>query len=125
MTMLQFSKQLKKYRAANNLSQDDLAKKLFVSRQAISKWEQGDATPDLNNLVKLAEIFNISLDTLVLGASETKSTVDQNQYTFDPTSGLYKRRYGQMNFWDFLARFWWLIFPIGGFIMAIIETLTP
>ena len=49
-----FPKQLKKYREKKNLSQEDLAGRLYVSRQAISRWEAGDATPDLGNLIKLA-----------------------------------------------------------------------
>ena len=38
--------QLKKYRSDLNMSQEDVADKLFVSRQAVSRWESGDATPD-------------------------------------------------------------------------------
>ena len=49
--------QLKKYRSDLNMSQEDVADKLFVSRQAVSRWESGDATPDLTNLIKLTEIF--------------------------------------------------------------------
>ena len=40
---------------------------------------------------------------------------------FDPNKNKYVRRYGQMNFWDFLAKYWWMIFPIGGFIMGFIS----
>ncbi|HEK9647946.1 TPA: helix-turn-helix transcriptional regulator, partial [Streptococcus equi subsp. equi] len=43
--MTKFAEQLKKYRLEKQLSQDALAEKLFISRQAISKWENGDATP--------------------------------------------------------------------------------
>ncbi|MDN6899440.1 helix-turn-helix domain-containing protein [Oenococcus sicerae] len=118
--MLKFSEQLKKYRVKAQLSQEDLANKLFISRQAISKWESGDATPDLSNLVKLSEILNISLDTLVLGVSDEQSKIDRNQFAYDPTAGVYKRKLGQMNVWDFLSRFWWLIFPVGGFIYGLL-----
>lgn len=78
--MLQFTENLKKYRQAQNLSQEALAQKLFVSRQAISKWEQGDGAPDLNNLVKLAEILNVSLDTLVLGTDHENAKIDPDEY---------------------------------------------
>ncbi|MFA9413891.1 MULTISPECIES: helix-turn-helix domain-containing protein [unclassified Streptococcus] len=68
-----FSEQLKQARKAKNLSQEDLGNQLFLSRQSISKWEKGDATPDLDNLVKLASILDLSLDELVLGkAPEVK-----------------------------------------------------
>lgn len=50
-----------------NLTQDDLADQLFVSRQTISKWEQGNTYPDLSNLIRLAEIFEVSIDELVTG----------------------------------------------------------
>lgn len=52
--MSQFSTQLRAMLVAKNLSQDALAEQLFISRQSISKWENGDATPDLENLVRLA-----------------------------------------------------------------------
>ena len=52
-------------RNQHNLSQGDLANKLNVSRQSISKWENGNSTPDLEKIVKLSEIFNVSLDELV------------------------------------------------------------
>ena len=52
-------------RTQHNLSQGDLANELNVSRQSISKWENGNSTPDLEKIVKLAEIFNVSLDELI------------------------------------------------------------
>lgn len=52
-------------RTQRNLSQGDLANELNVSRQSISKWENGNSTPDLEKIIKLAEIFNVSLDELI------------------------------------------------------------
>lgn len=121
--MLKFAENLKKYRQAKELSQETIAQKLYVSRQAVSKWEQGEGAPDLNNLVKLAELLDVSLDTLVLGTDPESAKIDPNEYAFDPTTGLYKRKLGQMNGWDFLARFWWLIFPIFGFVYGLIQML--
>lgn len=69
--------QLKKFRAEKNLSQDALAEQLFISRQAISKWEQGIATPDLEHIIKLAEIFEISLDELILAKKPEKIVEDK------------------------------------------------
>ncbi|MBZ6010146.1 helix-turn-helix domain-containing protein [Leuconostoc gelidum] len=114
-------KQLKKYRSDLNMSQEDVADKLFVSRQAVSRWESGDATPDLTNLIKLTEIFKCSLDSLVLGIEEKAPQVgvpeiDSNEFTFDPRRGEYVRRHKNMNFWDFVASYWWLIFPVGAFL---------
>ena len=55
------------YRTEKNWSQGDLADALNVSRQSISKWENNMAAPDLDKLIKLRAIFNITLDELVLG----------------------------------------------------------
>lgn len=55
-------------RSARNLSQAALAEALGVSRQSVSKWETDQAVPDLDKLVKLCELFDISLDELVRGA---------------------------------------------------------
>ena len=65
------------YRSAKNLSQGDLADMLEVSRQSVSKWENGAATPDLDKIIKLSEIFGVTIDELVKGeevfsAEETK-----------------------------------------------------
>jgi len=53
------------YRKALNLTQTDLADRLHVSFQAVSNWERGAAPPDLDNIVSLAELFSISVDTLL------------------------------------------------------------
>ena len=54
-------------RTEKNLSQGDLAERLEVSRQSVSKWENDSAVPDLARLVKLSEVFGVSLDELVKG----------------------------------------------------------
>lgn len=52
-------------RSAQNLSQEELANKLEVSRQSVSKWETDAAVPDLDKLIKLCDLFHVSLDELV------------------------------------------------------------
>ncbi len=59
-----------KYRSARGLSQLELSELLDVSRQSISKWETDVAVPELSKLVKMAEVFEISLDALVLGKDD-------------------------------------------------------
>ena len=54
-----------KLRTERNLSQGELSEMLEVSRQSISKWENGAATPDLDKIIKLSEIFKITIDELV------------------------------------------------------------
>ncbi len=71
-------------RTQHNLSQGDLANELNVSRQSISKWENGNSTPDLEKIVKLAEIFNISLDELI--KNQEKETTVLNTPEKNPTN---------------------------------------
>lgn len=54
-----------KLRTERNLSQGDLSELLEVSRQSVSKWENGAATPDLDKIIKLSEVFGITIDELV------------------------------------------------------------
>lgn len=62
--------QIKKYRVEFSLSQDELAEKLFVTRQSISNWENDKTYPDIKSLVLMSEVFNVSLDKLVKGDME-------------------------------------------------------
>ena len=59
------SERIYKFRRKNGLSQEQLAERIGVSRQAISKWESGTSTPELEKLLALSECFNITLDELV------------------------------------------------------------
>ena len=52
-------------RTGRGMSQDDLAEKLEVSRQSVSKWETAQSTPDLDKIIKLADLFGVSVDQLV------------------------------------------------------------
>ncbi len=61
---------LLKYRKLHKLSQEELAEKIGVSRQAISKWERAEASPDTDNLVLLAEVYGVTLDELLKGDDE-------------------------------------------------------
>jgi len=62
---MKFSDNLKKLRKDMNLSQEDLADKLGVSRQSISKWESGVVYPEMDKMVQLCKIFNLSMDDLL------------------------------------------------------------
>lgn len=74
-----------KFRTARGLSQLELSELLDVSRQSISKWETDVAVPELSKLVKMTEIFEVSLDTLVLGKeSEVKEEADDKVVTEEP-----------------------------------------
>lgn len=63
-------------RTEHSLSQSDLAERLGVSRQSISKWETDASIPDLDKLVKMCRLFGMSIDELVLGEPPTASKAD-------------------------------------------------
>ena len=63
--MSYFSEKLYELRKEKRFSQEELAEKLNVARQTISKWENGTTNPDTNNLIELSKIFEISIDELV------------------------------------------------------------
>lgn len=65
MSIDDFGSILKKLRLKSGLSQDDVAKKLAISRQSISKWELGMSLPDITYLVPLTRIFNCEIDDLL------------------------------------------------------------
>lgn len=74
---LETANRLYELRKKNNLSQEELAEKLGVSRQAVSKWERSEASPDTDNLIALAKIYNLSLDELIFG--EKENTEEKNE----------------------------------------------
>lgn len=59
---------IQKYRKLLGMSQEELGANLNVSRQTISKWENGDNLPDVYNLISIARLFDVSVDELLLGA---------------------------------------------------------
>lgn len=61
---------LLQYRKLHNLSQEELAEKIGVSRQAVSKWERAEASPDTDNLILLAQVYGVTLDELLQGEDE-------------------------------------------------------
>jgi len=67
---MKFSSNLQQLRKKHNLSQEQLAEKLDVTRQSISKWESDQALPDIDKLLRIAKIFHCSLDTLMDGDIE-------------------------------------------------------
>ena len=62
---IELANRLYEYRKQSGLSQEELAEKLGISRQSVSKWERAESCPDTDNLIELAKIYNVSLDELV------------------------------------------------------------
>ena len=76
---MELGKQIKKQRQEVHLSQEKLADRVYVSRQTISNWENDKSYPDVNSLVLLSEIFQISLDNLIKGDIEVMKDVIQKE----------------------------------------------
>ncbi|HBG6317425.1 TPA: helix-turn-helix transcriptional regulator [Clostridioides difficile] len=77
---MELSKQIKKYRLEANLSQDELAEKIFVSRQTISNWENDKSYPDVKSLLLVSEVFQISLDNLIKGdVARMRKEIDEQE----------------------------------------------
>lgn len=62
---------LKQLRTENKMSQEQLAERLGISRQSISKWEQGASSPDIENFAKLAQLYKVSVDSLINGEPDS------------------------------------------------------
>lgn len=75
-----FSEKLKSIRKKAGMSQEKLAEKIGVSRQAITKWETDSGIPDIDNMMALSELFNISLDELL---SNEKTEKKQTDYLYE------------------------------------------
>lgn len=70
---------LKESRVNKGYSQGDVADHLNISRQSISKWENGNSYPDLDNLVKLSTYYEVSIDELLKENQELKKKIEQNE----------------------------------------------
>ena len=82
LVKMEFNNKLYNLRKQKGLSQEELANRLNVSRQTVSKWEVGDSTPDMEKLIAISYLFELSLDELVIdkvsahdGETSTKSEI--------------------------------------------------
>lgn len=91
---MKLGQRIKAEREQRGWTQNDLAQRLHVSRQSISKWENGTAFPDIDKLVQLSDLFQMTLDNLVRGK--------------DPIQRPQSKHKG-MTFWDFLSYRWWIV----------------
>lgn len=79
---MKFNERLIKLRKEKALSQEELGEKLNVTRQTVSKWELGQTTPDMDKLMEMAKLFNVTTDELLKETDEkeeTKSTYESKQ----------------------------------------------
>lgn len=108
---MELQAQLKRIRQQKGWSQGDLAEILHVSRQAVSKWEVGTSYPDIEKLIEISDLFNISLDELIRGDEKLQKKIVINNSI--------QRR----TFWDVFNSYWWLIFPAFGMLIAVINAI--
>lgn len=71
-----FSEQLSKLRKEANLTQEDLAEKCDVSRQAVAKWESGESIPDIYKISQVAKLFEVSIEELIWGECQQETQKD-------------------------------------------------
>jgi transcriptional regulator with XRE-family HTH domain len=74
---LEFNEKLQQLRKKNNLTQEQLAEQLYVSRTAISKWENGKGYPNIESLKSIASLFSVSIDELL--SNEELITLAENE----------------------------------------------
>lgn len=88
--------QIKKYRNELEMSQETLAELIYVSRQSISNWETDKNYPDINSLLRLSEVFHISLDILIKGDVEKmkKEISKKDRTDFSNLSNVYAVLFG-------------------------------
>ncbi|MBR3891466.1 MAG: helix-turn-helix transcriptional regulator [Bacilli bacterium] len=74
---MNFGENLKQIRKSKNMSQEELAQKVNVTRQSVSKWENGEAYPEMNNILELCKIFNCKINDLVHADMSDISSIDK------------------------------------------------
>ena len=85
---MKFNEKLIMLRKQHNLSQEQVAEKLGVARQTISKWELGETTPEMDKLIIMSELYNITLDELMKEENEGKVVNDPNNKNSQKLAGM-------------------------------------
>ena len=85
---MKFNEKLVNLRKKHSLSQEQVAEKLKVARQTISKWELGETTPEMDKLIIMSELYNITLDELIKEENEGKVVNDPNNTNSQKLAGM-------------------------------------
>lgn len=96
---MKFHEKLYALRKAAGMTQNDLAEKLNVSRQAVSRWEMGTAMPDVENLIVISDLFGVTLDELLKDRTEPSAAVPEK---------------AELHYWDYVPSKWWLPLVLAG-----------
>ncbi len=76
---------LKLYRKQNGFTQEQVAERLGVSRQAVAKWERGESLPDIDNIIALADMYEVTIDSLVRDLTSLPEKEHGKKYMFGVT----------------------------------------
>ena len=80
---MQIGNKINQLRKLSGMTQEQLAEKLNVSRQTISKWESGSSSPDIESVVKVSEIFQVSLDDLLKEGEASVTNKNDERITLE------------------------------------------
>ena len=89
---MNIGKTIADYRKAANMTQSEVADQLGVTYQAVSKWERDESLPDITMLPKIADLFNISIDTLLRGSFEMKEEKEKEEREAAAKNNYYNSR---------------------------------
>ena len=95
---MELGSEIRKRRQALGLSQDELAERVYATRQSVSNWENGRTCPDIESLLRLSQVFSASLDDLVKGdiAEMKKQIDDQEKAAFRRDSHIFTALFAAM-----------------------------
>lgn len=100
---MKFHERLYTLRKTAGMTQNDLAERLNVSRQAVSRWEMGTTMPDLENLISISDLFGVTLDELLKDQTEPTEPVPQK---------------AEAHYWDYVPSKWWLPLVLAGAVLV-------
>ena len=86
---MRIGEQLQRQRKLRNMSQNELADKLKISRQSISKWENGASLPSFSNVLAISELFDVSLDELIKGDVELMNKFEDDKIRLSKTETIF------------------------------------
>ena len=100
---MNFPEKLQKLRKERGWSQEELANRITVSRQAVSKWELGTAVPDTDNIVQLSELFGVTTDYLIKDRRKGQKRGAEPSAAHHRNSHARARSYNRRRTADFIA----------------------
>ena len=103
------SRNIKLFRLSNDMTQDQLAEKMFVTRQTVSNWENGKAQPDLDTLIKLSDVFDTDVDFLLNTGKKKEPLPNRNIYVL-MSMALFILIHAALRLKDLLSVGWWTLF---------------